>query len=239
MRAGIIAEWRGDLAVLRNVLEGWLGFARDEVRFLVPAYDLDNTDRHTMEEAQRSNWLRVRDECQAAERIREFLALHADDDPLVVVHLDTAEASEVGFDVERPDRAAPDFAACLRDRVGARLDAWLPEDVVPRVRRAIAVEETDAWVLALFLDKETTALPRPKETLDRTLNGPGSPIERERRRFFQLDVFARYDRLTRDLRKRKTLAVCAARNVSLRAFLDELCPPADDGQTPAVPRWKR
>jgi len=232
MRAGIIAEGRGDLAVLRNVLKGWLDVEPDDVKFLVPEYDLDQTDLHTMDPVQRSNWLRVRDECQDGERIREFLALHADDDPLVVVHLDTAEAAEVGFDVERPDRAAPDFAASLRARVCARIDAWLPTDVVPRIRHAIAIEETDAWVLALFVDKETTALPRPKETLDRTLNGPGSPIEREKRRLFQLDVFARYDRLTRDLRKRKALTACAARNLSLRAFLDELCP--HDADAPAT-----
>lgn len=225
MRAGIIAEGRGDLAVLRNVLEGWLGLGRDEVRFLVPEYDLDNTDRHTMEQAQRSNWIRVRDECQTAERIREFLALHADDDPFVVVQIDTAEAAEKGFDVVRPDRAAPDFAESLRARVHACLDAWLPEDLVPRVRHAIAVEETDAWALTLLLGKDTTTLPRPKETLDRTLNSPGSPVEHERQRFFQLDVFARYDRLTRDLRKRKRLTACAVHNLSLRAFLDELDPP--------------
>lgn len=228
MRAGIIAEGRADLAVLRNVLEGWLGVERDEVRFLVPEYDLDNTDRHAMANEQRSNWLRVRDECRSAERIREFLTLHADDDPFVVVQIDTAEAAVAGYDVARPDRAAPDFAETLRARVLACVDAWLPEDARPHVRHAIAVEETDAWVLALFVTKDTAALPRPKETLERELNRPGSPVERDRKRFFQLDVFTQYDRLTRDLRKRKTLAACASRNASLRAFLDELSPPRDD-----------
>jgi hypothetical protein len=227
MRAGIIAEGRADLAVLRNVLEGWLGVERDEVRFLVPEYDLDATDRHAMASEQRSNWLRVRDECHSGERVREFLALHADDAPIVVVQIDAAEAAEPGYDVTRPDRAAADSGELLRARVLACVDAWLPEDVRPRVRHAIAVEETDAWVLALFVTKDTAALPRPKETLERELNRPGSPVERDRKRFFQLDVFTQYDRLTRDLRKRKTLVACASRNASLRAFLDELSPPLD------------
>jgi hypothetical protein len=181
-----------------------------------------------MAHEQRSNWLRVRDECRSADRIREFLALHADDDPIVVVQIDAAEAAEPGYDVVRPDRAATDFAETLRTRVLACVDAWLPEEVRPRVRHAIAVEETDAWVLALFVAKDTATLPRPKETLERELNHPGSPIERDRKRFFQLDVFTQYDRLTRDLRKRRTLVGCASRNVSLRMFLDELSPPLDD-----------
>jgi len=225
MRVGLIAEGRGDHAVLRNVLKGWLDVDPSDVQFLVPAYAHDQTDLHTMDPAQRSNWLRVRDACKGAEGIREFLTLHADDDPIVVVHIDTAEAAEKGFDVVRPDRGAPDFAETLRARVLACLDAWLPAEVVPRVRHAIAVEETDAWVLALHVDKDTATLPRPKEALDRLLNGPNSPVAHERKRFFQLGVFRRYEWLTRDLRKRKTLAACAARNPSLRAFLDELAPP--------------
>ncbi len=228
MRAGVIAEGRADLAVVRNVLEGWLGVDRDEVRFLVPEYDEDATDRHGMAVEQRSNWLRVRDECRAGERVREFLALHAADDPFVVVQIDAAEAAEPGYDVARPDRAAPDFAVALRERVVACIDAWLPEEVRPRVRHAVAVEETDAWVLTLFVEKDTCALPRPKESLDRVLNGPGSPVERDRKRFFLLDVFTQADRLTRDLRKRKALAACAKHNASLRAFLDELDPPSPD-----------
>jgi len=107
MRAGIIAEGRADLAVLRNVLEGCLGVARDEVRFLVPEYDEDATDRHAMANEQRSSWLRVRDECRSGARIREFLELHADDDPIVVVQIDAAEAAVAGYDVARPDRADP------------------------------------------------------------------------------------------------------------------------------------
>ncbi len=225
MRVGILAEGRGDLAVLRNLLKGWRDVDPEDVQFLVPEYDLDQTDLHTMDEAQRSNWLRVRDECMRAERIREFLALHADDDPVVVVQIDTAEAAEAHFDVVRPDRATPDFATVLRERVRERLDTWLPPEVVGRVRHAIAVEESDAWVLTLWETQDTAQFPRPKERLERLLKGPKNPLVREGRGFFQLGVFQRYDRLTRDFRKRKTLAVCATRNPSLRAFLDELSPP--------------
>lgn len=224
MRAGIIAEGRADLAVLRNILEGWLAIERDEVRFLVPEYDLDSTDCHTMDVAARSNWLRVRDECRSGERIREFLALHADDDPIVVVQIDTAEAAEPGYDVTRPASDDATFVETLRARVLAEIDAWLPAEVVPRVRHAIAVEETDAWVLALFVARDTAMLPRPKEALHRELNRPGSPVERDRKRFFQLDVFAQSDRLSRDFRKRRNLTTGADRNASLRAFLDELMP---------------
>jgi hypothetical protein len=222
MRVGLIAEGRSDLAVLRNIVSGWLAVDLDAVKFIVPEYDLDESDRHEMTDAQRSNWLRVRDECVESARVREFLELHADDAPIVLVQIDTAEASEKGYDVERPSADDVNFTETLRARTLERIKSWLPPDLHERVRYAITIEETDAWVLTLILREDTSRLPRPKERLKRELNRPGSVIERDRKRFFQFTAFKQADILTKDFRKRRILTDCATRNGSLHAFLEEL-----------------
>ncbi len=138
MRIGIIAEGRGDLAVITNLLRGWLGLDREHVQFLRPEYALDETDLHEMPKEQRSNWLLVKDECIGYTRIREFLDTPLDEERLVVIHIDTAEAELVGFDVVRPVETGQEYAIELRKRVAAKLDAWIGERSTEHLRYAIA-----------------------------------------------------------------------------------------------------
>jgi hypothetical protein len=223
MRVGIIAEGRGDLAVLRNILQGALGLDPDDVQFLRPEYDLDATDLHAMREDQFSNWGHVRAECLDRAKIRAFVEGPVDEARLVVIHLDTAEAGQANYPVERPDRGAPGYADVLRGRVVAVIDAWLGGEFAAVVRHAVAVEETEAWVLTLHLDDDTSRLPRPKERLKSELQRRLD--DRERKRLSQMGEFQRSDRLSKDFRRAKTLTGCAARNASLRAFLSALATP--------------
>lgn len=219
MRVGIIAEGRGDLAVLRNILQGALGVDPDDVQFLRPEYDLDATDLHAMREGQFSNWGHVRAECLDRSKIRAFTGSPVDEERLVVIHLDTAEAGQANYPVERPDRAAEDYAETLRGRVVTLIDAWLGGEFAAEVRHAVAVEETEAWVLTLHLRDDTARLPRPKERLRSELQRRD---EREWKRLSAMKEFQRSDRLSKDFRRRKTLDECAGRNASLRAFLEAL-----------------
>lgn len=223
MRIGIIAEGRGDLAVITNILKGWLGLEREHVQFLRPEYALDETDLHEQSDEQFSNWGHVRRECIDYTRIHEFLDTPLDEERLVVIHIDTAEAELAGYDVVRPVAKGHDYALELRGRVAAKLDEWIGGRSTGHLRYAIAVEETDAWILALYSTKETAAYRDPKKQLERELNRQLS--DKERRRLFQLKAFARYDKLSQDFRKRSTLRTCARRNQSLRQFLESL--PAD------------
>jgi hypothetical protein len=143
-------------------LKGWLDLDREHVQFLRPEYALDETDLHEQSEEQFSNWLHVRDECRDYSRIHEFLDTPLDEDRLVVIHLDTAEAELVGYDVVRPTETGQEYAIELRKRVAARLDEWIAGRGAEHLRYAIAVEETDAWLLTIYAARETSKHRDPK-----------------------------------------------------------------------------
>jgi hypothetical protein len=225
MRVALVAEGRGDLAVLVNLLKGKLGLDFEDIQFLRPEYDQDETDLHDQDEAQRGGWVRVKRECEERGRIREFVGQAIDDEILVVIQIDTAEAHEKGYDVERPRRDDPAYAETLRQRVIEKINAWLEGEHVDRVRHAVAVEETEAWVLAI-LDpkrKDTAAVGDPKEQLQRLLHKTMS--DKERKRHFQRKAYQQADALTRPFRKPRDLEKHAERNVSLQLFLASLGAP--------------
>jgi hypothetical protein len=151
MRVGIIAEGRADLAVLANIVRGQLGIDRQDIQPLRPEYDLDATDLHALAPEQFSNWCHVRDECRSLQRIDDFLHSPLDDELLVVIQIDTAEAELSGYEVTRPENTKDDaYATELCRRVAETLDEWLAGRKSKQICYAIAVEETDAWVLTLY-----------------------------------------------------------------------------------------
>lgn len=229
MIVGIIAEGRGDLAVLTNVLKGWLSLDRENVRYLLPEYDQDETDLHTMRKGQYSNWGHVKSECEGGQRIRDFFDNQIDDERLLVIHIDAAESELPGYDVPRGSESGG--VVNLRDAIIKKINEWSGSHLDSRVRYAIAIEETDAWVLTLHADKkvkDTAKFHDAKRRLELALNKPGRLNSTEKKRFFQKKTFDRYDWLTTDFRKRKTLERSAERNHSLCIFLESMNPPSSD-----------
>lgn len=223
MRIGIIAEGRGDLAVITNVLKGCLGLDREHVQFLRPEYALDETDLHTQAEEKYSNWGTVKRECVEYSRIEEFLESPVDEARLVVIHIDTAECELPGYDVQRPEgKASPELSAELYKRVAAKLDEWLAGRGAGLLRYAIAVEETDAWILTLYSKKETSTYRNVKETLQWALDRSSALTDKERKKDSQRKTFERYEHRSRPFRKRSQLQDCMRRNVSLRLFVESL-----------------
>jgi len=230
MRVGVIAEGRADLAVLINILKGRLGVDRSDVQPLRPEYYEDETDLHEHREAQHSNWEIVRRECLDRRKIRDFLDSPIDEHRFVVLQIDTAEVELPEYGVARPPKGDAGFVVELRRRVVATMNGWLEGEFIEHVRHAVAVEETDAWVLTVWSPEtaETGALSNPKRRLHDAVNDSLDP--RERKRHFQLNTFEQYDQRSRALRKRKVLDAHAARNASLRLFVDSLAP--DDPESP-------
>ncbi|WNG29715.1 hypothetical protein F0U62_41210 [Cystobacter fuscus] len=221
MRIGIIAEGRGDLAVISNILRG-LGIDFEDIQFLRPQYALDETDLHAMSEEQFSNWGLVKKECTTGALLEEFLDSPIDEERLVVIHIDTAEAELPGYDVTRPPGSTKDSAIELRRRVAAKLDEWLSRRKSSQFHYAIAVEETEAWILTLYQKKETSTARDPKKALRKELDQRHS--DKERKQLSQMGAYEHHDKLSRDFRKRRTLEDCATRNHSLRLFLEPLSP---------------
>jgi hypothetical protein len=223
MRIGIIAEGPGDLAVITNILKGWLDMDSEHVQFLRPEYSQDETDLHTQPESRFSNWELVKHECLTYSRIDEFLNSPLDEERLIVIHIDTAECAHPNYGVSRPKtQPGAEHAEELRARIAAKLGEWLGGRDTERLRYAIAVEETDAWLLTLYWRKETSAARDPKKALHQELNHSNHFSAKDLKRLFQQAAFRKYDELSKPFRKRKRLQDCLSQNKSLRLFLESL-----------------
>jgi hypothetical protein len=73
-------------------------------------------------------------------------------------------------------RDRKDQSDLLRALVVAKIDDLRGPDLAVGVRHAVAVEETDAWVLTIHhdrVDRDTGARPDPKKRLRFVLEGKG------------------------------------------------------------------
>jgi hypothetical protein len=220
MRVGIIAEGRGDLAVLTNLLKGVLELDQADITYLRPELSLDETDLYELRPEQRGTFLLVREECRNTAQLEAFLQT-IDEPRLLVVHLDTAEAHRPEYGIDVPPRDDLEaYVAALRQRVIALIDGWLEQRFRGRVRYAVAIEEIDAWVLVLYeeQDRDTSIFRTPKARLQAVLNRNRKDVKQ----LSQRKTFDRYLELSRDFRKPKRLRASMGRNLSLRLFCESL-----------------
>ncbi len=75
MYIGIIAEGKGDLAVITNILKGKLSVDKSDVEYLQPELDFDETDLYQMREEQFSNWAIVRETCMRRRKLSDFFSI--------------------------------------------------------------------------------------------------------------------------------------------------------------------
>lgn len=213
MRVGIIAEGRSDFAVLCNILKGAIGLDREFVTPLRPELHLDETDLH--DENRWSNWELVRKECLEGTKIEWFLKSPIDEPHWIVIHIDADEAAKYG--VARPADRREEDVEQLREGIVAKIREWLGVRASDALEFAVAVEETEAWVLPLYRKAATDKLPNAKERLLRALKEEMS--EKEKKRILPLD---NRDRLafgvevSAKLRKPRELDRCAEFNTSLK-----------------------
>lgn len=231
MRVGIIAEGRADLAVITNILKGCLDLDHEHLQYLRPEYDQDETDLHARSAEMYSNWEIVKKECVDYSRIEDFLNSPLDEERLVIIHIDAAECEQPGYDVSRPKgEPGPALSAEVHKRITAKLDEWFAGRGGDRLRYAIAVEETDAWLLTLYSRKETSTYRNVKEVLQKELNRPNRRSDRERKRDSQRKAFELYGEWSKPFRKLRQLQDCMRRNKSLQLFVESLVLGTQDSQ---------
>lgn len=224
MLVGLVAEGVSDVAVLRNLLKGWLGLDRYQVIALRPDLQEDATDRcarqAAMSPAKYSNWELVLETCEGQSLIREFLAANDEDSTFVVVQIDTDWLDHKNSPLRRPGRSSAEYAPTVRKLIVDHLSSLLG-DLAARTRFAVAVEEVEAWLLCLHDPKnaDTCQSANPKSKLDRAHKCKNLPPDTEKR----------YAELSAEFRKRKAIEAAWGRNVSLKAFLESLpAPPPID-----------
>ena len=174
MRIGIIAEGFADIIVVKSVLKALIGIEMSEMQSIRPIEAFDETD---LAELNFSNWQLVFESCKDENLISAFFD-SLDGEALLVVHIDTAERGEVGYDISEPQRTGhPDwkeYSRVLRNNVRQKLEVLLPERYRKKVIYAIAIEETDAWLIPLFdntQNRDTASHVMAKETLRATISG--------------------------------------------------------------------
>lgn len=220
MRYGVIAEGPADVAVVRAILKVLKGIDGNEVVSIRPSEQMDETD---LNEMQFSDWLLVLKSCEDEALLSAFFDA-IEDDALLIVQIDTAEHTEAGYDVSLPLRGRDMdwkiYSEELRQQVKQRIAALLPEAYRDKVAYAIAVEETDAWLLPLFdvSSKETAQYANPKERLQRLI---GQLKPKEQRAYVDASKKnLNYGSIGKNLKK--GIKQCRIKNKSLDLFCIEI-----------------
>lgn len=150
MRIGIIAEGRADIAVIKAVVKAITGIDGSDMYAIRPKEILDETDG---EELKSSNWELVLQSCNNEQLLVSFFE-GIDDEAILVVHIDTAERGEKNYDVLEPQRTGhpnwKEYSRELRNNVKIKIETLIPERHRDKVAYAIAIEETDAWLIPLY-----------------------------------------------------------------------------------------
>lgn len=150
MRIGIIAEGRADIAVIKAVVKAITGIDGSDMYAIRPKEILDETDG---EELKFSNWELVLQSCNNEQLLVPFFE-GIDDEAILVVHIDTAERGEKNYDVLEPQRTGhpnrKEYSRELRNNVKIKIETLIPERHRDKVAYAIAIEETDAWLIPLY-----------------------------------------------------------------------------------------
>jgi transcriptional regulator, tetR family len=220
MRLGIIAEGKADIAVIKAVLKALKGIDGSDVVQLRPSEQFDETD---LNEMNFSNWNLVLKSCEDNSLLQSFFDVLADD-ALLVVQIDTAERGEAGYDINEPLRTKDtdwkEYCDYLYKAVEYKISNIIPETYRDKVAYAIAIEETDAWLIPLFDNscKETAQYANPKERLHYLI---GRIDGKKRVRYINTDKKnLDYDNISKDMRK--GLRTCRQKSRSLDLFCLDL-----------------
>ncbi|NQX40775.1 hypothetical protein SAMN05421820_104180 [Pedobacter steynii] len=210
MRIGIISEGHADRAVITNILCGHIPMERGDIIALRPSLITDETDKVHRAAETFSSWTVVKTECEERQLVDAFLAFEGQD--YIVIHIDTAEADEYG--VKRPEKTET-YCEELYSLVRAEMDNWLGEEDSDNILYAIAIEEIEAWLLTMFVARDTAKIGDPKKQFDRLLGK------------YEIDTTSNYEnflKIGKPLSKEKEIkkGKYLNYNCSLRAFFEEI-----------------
>ena len=219
MRVGIVAEGRGDLAVIVNIVKGVLDIDSSDITLLLPEYEYDQTDLAVMPVEAFSNWTLVKSKCQNRDTLKAFLDIN--EDAFLIIQIDTAERGEIGYDVNEPtDKNASNYCDCLRKNVILKINEWLENNFSDKIVYAISIEETEAWIMTLYDEKNTSKSADPKKKLDYILNS--KLLNKDRFILSEKNEFKKMKKLSADFSKRKRLNSVKDNNRSLSLFCESL-----------------
>ena len=220
MDVRIIAEGPADRDVIRAVVRKLTGVESENVITILPSDTVDETDRFS---GNFSNWQLVLENIADESFWDKAMATVTEDKYIFAIHIDTAERGEVGYDVNQPLRTGAtdwkQYAAELRDAVVQKMMAIIPTQYHEHIAYAIAIEETDAWILPLFenVKQDTASHAQPKERL-RDLIGVDKKLQKQFVNTEKKDLdYARLGKVVAH-----DLKICRKKCYSLDAFCNDV-----------------
>jgi hypothetical protein len=222
MRVAIIAEGASDAGVITNILKGQLDIDRSDIKYLVPDLDHDETDLQQPDPKAFSNWTIVKANCENREAIANFIEPF-ENQCFVIIHIDSEERYLTGYEVSHPKMLTDDASVVLlRANIIQKMKDWLDNQFLEQIVFAVAIQETDAWLLTLYGHSKTDFLPNPKERLWKEINKKASLKEQNKIKSLNNDKRAQYIFLSHEFRKGKNLKLLLAKNRSLALFCADL-----------------
>ncbi len=161
MRIGIIAEGGADVAVITNLLKGVTGLDSNDIVPILPKMNFDNTHLAHLNPDSFSNWNLITKECAERKRIEEFFSF--EDSTHIVIHIDTAESHL--YEIQIPEKNYHEYCSTLRNTVIEKINTLLEGRYSDKILYAIAIEETDAWILAIVDNAKSCESRNPKKKL--------------------------------------------------------------------------
>lgn len=168
MKIGVICEGPTDRVVIGNILKGLKNIDSSQIVPLRPNYSKDETDLAEIPADAFSNWSIVKEECENRIKINKFLGIEGQD--IVIIHIDSAESDE--YDVPKPSKDA-NYSINLRAKIVTKINEWLDGQFQNEIIYAVAIEETDAWILIIYEKRDSSISAKPKERLKRLLSDLG------------------------------------------------------------------
>ncbi len=219
MRYGIIAEGQADVCVIRCILKYLLHVDSSSIYAIRPREMVDETDNSDL---RFSNWELVLRTCADDHILASFLDT-IDEDGVIIVQIDTAERGEANYNIPLPIRTAgtewSDYSTTLRQTVRDKIQALVPAQYQQRMIYAIAIEETDAWLIPIFDERssDTASYVRPKERLQSAIGTLG----RKKNKYIDANR-GHLDYYQIALQYKHKLPTCRLHNRSLDLFCKEL-----------------
>lgn len=220
MEVRIIAEGPADKDVIKALVRKLTGVKSENIITILPSDTVDETDRFS---GNFSNWQLVLENIADKSFWEKAMATITEVDYFFAIHIDTAERGEVGYDVNQPIRTGvadwKQYAADLRKEVVQKMKLLIPPQYHNRIAYAIAIEETDAWILPLFenVKQDTASHAQPKERL-RDLIGVDKKLQKQFVNTEKKDLdYARLGKVVAH-----DLKICRKKCYSLDAFCNDV-----------------
>lgn len=219
MEVRIIAEGPADKDVIKAIVRKVTGVESENIVAILPSDSMDETDRFF---GNFSNWQIVLEKIADLDFWNGAMAT-VDGDCIIAIHIDTAERGEVGYDINEPIRTGrvtwDHYASELRENVKRKLELLIPDIYRDRIAYAIAIEETEAWIIPMFENAryDTAKHAQPKERLERII---GSDRKWQRQYVNTEKNELDYKKLGKELSR--SLSLWRKRNHSLNMFCVEL-----------------